>query len=81
MATAADDALEEVREQVGHEQQRRKRHKEAQAWDRYAAHAAAGILAGRDSSTSPAPEGRQQYIARDAARIADRLLIERRLRF
>ncbi|MCY3671097.1 MAG: hypothetical protein OXH14_08450 [Alphaproteobacteria bacterium] len=57
---------------------------EKQAWDLYAAQAAAGILAGRVSGSSlhenPALPGTQQFIARDAAAIADQLLAQRQQR-
>ena len=47
---------------------------ERQAWDRYAAHAAAGILAGRDHLNPPHPSN----VAKDAAELADTMVAERR---
>ena len=56
---------------------------EKRAWDQYAALAAAGILASANGSSlhsNPALPGSQEFIARDAAAIADRLLAKRRER-
>lgn len=75
MPTAAEKSLEDVREEW--------RREKAQAWDRYAAHAAAGILAGRGTQSlhnNPALPGCQEFVARDAAQIADKLLAERQQR-
>ncbi|MDE2813310.1 MAG: hypothetical protein OXM01_09810 [Gemmatimonadota bacterium] len=56
---------------------------ERKAWDTYAAHAAAGILAGREApDLYQAPNNRdcQKAVVRDAAKIADQLLAERQAR-
>ncbi len=55
--------------------------KELEAWSLFAAHAAAGILAGRDTKSAHLELGPSwEFVARDAAKIADKLVNQRRKR-